>query len=100
MTHEAFRSRWDDHETVATVLPHLRRYTRSLPVDPHACPYDGIAELYFVSVAACRAAFHTAAGSVSERGRRPAVASGPIEAYASGRAPGRRVMLCSHNPND
>jgi hypothetical protein len=33
-----------------------------MPVDPVACPYDGIAELYFDSVADCRAAFETAAG--------------------------------------
>lgn len=63
LSHEEFVARWDEHVPVARELPNVRRYTRSVPLDPAAAPFDGIAEMYFDSPEACRAAFESDAGS-------------------------------------
>ncbi len=62
LSHEEFLERWDEHVAVAHELPNVQRYTRSVPVDPGAAPYDGVAEMYFESPEACRAAFDSPAG--------------------------------------
>lgn len=62
LSHEEFLKRWDEHVPVARELPNVRKYTRSVPIDPSASPYDGIAEMYFDSPEACREAFESPAG--------------------------------------
>jgi uncharacterized protein (TIGR02118 family) len=58
---ELFRQYWrETHAPLVAKLPGLRRYVQSLPIDaaPAARPnYDGVAELWFDSVAALQAAF-------------------------------------------
>jgi uncharacterized protein (TIGR02118 family) len=56
MTHEAFRDYWlTEHVPIARELPGLRCYRTAVPVDSDRSRYDGIAELYFDSVAAFEA---------------------------------------------
>lgn len=62
LTHDEFMERWDEHIPVARELPNVRKYTRSVPVDPEAAPYDGVAEMYFDSPESCREAFNSEAG--------------------------------------
>lgn len=55
MSHEAFYEYWQtEHVPLATQHPHLRKYATSVPEDPDAAPFDGIAELYFDSAEALR----------------------------------------------
>lgn len=55
MSHEAFYEYWQtEHVPLATEHPHLRKYTTSVPDEPEAVPFDGIAELYFDSAEALR----------------------------------------------
>lgn len=52
MSHEEFRDYWlNQHVPVAKDLRGLQRYRTAVPVDPEQSQYDGIAELYFNTVA-------------------------------------------------
>lgn len=50
MTHEEFLEHWHGpHVEMAKELPKLKKYVTSVPVDPDASRYDGLAELHFES---------------------------------------------------
>ena len=43
-----FHEHWDDeHVPIVKEIPNLVKYTTSVPVEPDAVDFDGIAELYF-----------------------------------------------------
>jgi uncharacterized protein (TIGR02118 family) len=57
MTHEEFRDHWaNEHAPVAREIPGVVRYARVVPTEPAAAEFDGVAELYFESLDALRAA--------------------------------------------
>jgi uncharacterized protein (TIGR02118 family) len=63
LTHAEFADYWfGDHVEMAKALPGLRKYVTSLPADPEACEYDGVAEVYFESREALREAWATELG--------------------------------------
>jgi uncharacterized protein (TIGR02118 family) len=50
MAWEDFLEYWDEeHVTVISEVPNLRRYTIAPALKPETAPYDGVAELYFES---------------------------------------------------
>ncbi|MSO77257.1 MAG: EthD family reductase [Alphaproteobacteria bacterium] len=56
--------RWwlGDHRKLVVKIPNIRRYTISHATDTEDGPFDGLAELWFESAEAARAAFATPAG--------------------------------------
>jgi uncharacterized protein (TIGR02118 family) len=57
MTHEEFLDHWaNEHVPIAREIPGVVRYARVVPTEPEAAEFDGIAELYFESLDALRAA--------------------------------------------
>lgn len=58
LSHDEFVTYWHgDHAELAEQLPNLRKYSVSVPTKPAKSPYDGVAELYFESEDAMKAAF-------------------------------------------
>ena len=48
MSIEEFADHWnEEHAPRASDIPHLKRYTTAVALDPEGSEYDGIAELYF-----------------------------------------------------
>jgi|GEM_PF-366307 len=63
LSHDEFVTRWHgDHAEIAESLPNLRKYTVSVPSRPDRSEYDGVAELYFESEDAMKAAFGSEIG--------------------------------------
>ena len=64
MTHDEFRERWlAGHTPIARDIEGVVRYHTVVPTDPDAAEFDGIAGLYFESLAA----LHDALGSSGSR---------------------------------
>lgn len=63
LSHDEFVTRWQgEHAELAERLPNLRKYTVSTPTRPAHGEYDGVAELYFESEDAMKAAFSSEVG--------------------------------------
>lgn len=63
LSHDEFATRWHgEHAELAEQLPNLRKYTVSNPTRPEHSEYDGVAELYFESENAMKAAFSSEVG--------------------------------------
>ena len=60
-SYEEFVEYWEEEHAPITIdgLSGLRKYVMSLPDDPDAAPYDGVAELYFDDAAACKEALES-----------------------------------------
>ncbi len=57
MSHEEFFEYWaDKHAPIAREVPGVVRYVRVIPTSPERAAFDGVAELYFESLDALRAA--------------------------------------------
>lgn len=57
MSHDAFLDHWaNEHVPLAREIPGVVRYTRVVPTDSENAEFDGVAELYFESLDALRAA--------------------------------------------
>ncbi|WP_255191972.1 EthD family reductase [Natronobeatus ordinarius] len=57
MSQEAFFEYWaDEHAPIAREVPGVVRYVRVIPTSPERAAFDGVAELYFESLDALRAA--------------------------------------------
>ncbi|MFC7140718.1 EthD domain-containing protein [Halosimplex aquaticum] len=68
LTHDEFRERWlDGHAPLARDIEGVVRYHTVVPTDPEASEFDGIAELYFESLAD----LHDALGSPGSRDSDP-----------------------------
>ncbi|MFB6072015.1 MAG: EthD domain-containing protein [Halobacterium sp.] len=64
LTHDEFRDHWQrEHTPIARDIEGVVRYATVEPVDPDAAEFDGVAELYFESLAA----LHDALGSEGSR---------------------------------
>jgi len=69
MTHEEFVDHWqNDHTPIAREIEGVVRYHTTLPLDPGAAEFDGIADLYFEDLDA----LHDALGSEGDRDYDPA----------------------------
>ncbi|MFB6140470.1 MAG: EthD domain-containing protein [Halosimplex sp.] len=69
MSHEAFRDYWEhEHTPLARDIEGVVRYHTVYPTDPAASEFDGVAELYFESLAD----LHDALGSPGSRDYDPA----------------------------
>ncbi len=56
MSHEEFVDHWlNEHVPIAREIPGVVKYKTSLPVDPGASEFDGLAELYFEDLDALHA---------------------------------------------
>jgi uncharacterized protein (TIGR02118 family) len=60
-SYEEFVEYWEEEHAPITIdgLSGLRKYVMSLPDDPNAAPYDGVAELHFDDAAACNEALNS-----------------------------------------
>lgn len=62
-SHDEFVDYWaDEHAPLVEDLPGVRKYATSTPTAPEKSDYDGVAELYFDSMADLSEAFDSEAG--------------------------------------